>query len=62
MRGSWCVKCLEGDGRGVVTRASAEEGPGKSGRGRDPITVGKEFAEWVRGLLDVVEVRLAFPH
>ncbi|KAF5351049.1 hypothetical protein D9756_008179 [Leucocoprinus leucothites] len=41
MRGNWSVKCLEGQGKRLVTRADTI----------DPITTGTEFGQWVETLL-----------
>lgn len=48
MRGSWAVKCLEGQGKRVIDRADTV----------DVITAGKEFGKWVEVLLVVAEVRI----
>lgn len=45
MRGNWSVKCLEGQGKRLVTRADTI----------DPITTGTEFGQWVETLLAVTE-------
>lgn len=50
MRGNWGVKCLEGQGKRLVTRADTI----------DPITTGTEFGQWVETLLSVTEVRSLF--
>jgi len=48
MRGSWAVKCLEGQGKRVIDRADTV----------DVIAAGKEFGKWVEVLLVVAEVRI----
>lgn len=45
MRGNWSVKCLEGQGKRIVTRADT----------MDPISTGMEFGQWVKTLLAVAE-------
>ncbi|KXN84351.1 hypothetical protein AN958_12705 [Leucoagaricus sp. SymC.cos] len=45
MRGNWSVKCLEGQGKRLVTRADTI----------DTITTGTEFGQWVETLLAVAE-------
>ncbi|KAF9443168.1 exocyst complex component, exo70 subunit [Macrolepiota fuliginosa MF-IS2] len=45
MRGNWSVKCLEGQGKRLVTRADTV----------DAITTGTEFGQWVETLLAVTE-------
>jgi len=45
MRGNWSVKCLEGQGKRLVTRADT----------MDPISTGLEFGQWVETLLAVAE-------
>lgn len=45
MRGAWCVKCLEGQGKRVLDRAETI----------DPVLAGDEFGKWVGALLNVSE-------
>ncbi|SJL17663.1 uncharacterized protein ARMOST_21220 [Armillaria ostoyae] len=45
MRGAWCRKCLEGQGRRVLDRADTI----------DPIAAGLEFGKWAESILDVAE-------
>ncbi|KAF8653415.1 hypothetical protein AX16_003958 [Volvariella volvacea WC 439] len=45
MRGNWSKKCLEGQGKRVLDRAD----------NIDPIAAGREFAQWVKVLLDIAE-------
>lgn len=47
MRGNWSVKCLEGQGKRLITRADTV----------DAIATGTEFGQWVETLLAVTEVR-----
>jgi exocyst complex protein 7 len=47
MRGNWSVKCLEGQGKRLVTRADTI----------DAIATGIDFGQWVQSLLVVAEVR-----
>ncbi|EKM76443.1 hypothetical protein AGABI1DRAFT_63122 [Agaricus bisporus var. burnettii JB137-S8] len=46
MRGNWSVKCLEGQGKRLVTRADTI----------DAVITGTEFGQWVQSLLVVAEV------
>ena len=46
MRGTWCRKCLEAQGKRVVDRADTIDG----------VAAGKEFGQWVNNLLSVAEV------
>lgn len=46
MRGNWSVKCLESQGKRLVTRADTV----------DPISTGVDFGGWVETLLVVAEV------
>ena len=46
MRGTWSVKCLEGQGKRLVVRAEMIE----------PLTIGREFTEWVELILGTSEV------
>jgi hypothetical protein len=46
MRGSWAVKCLDGQGKRLVVRANEV----------DPRTTGREFGEWVELILGTAEV------
>jgi exocyst complex protein 7 len=48
MRGTWCRKCLEGQGKRVIDRVDSI----------DAVLAGKEFGKWVANLLSVAEVRL----
>ncbi len=52
MRVNWGVKCLEGQGKRLVTRAAES--------GVDPVSTGVEFGVWVETLLAVTEVILHF--
>ncbi|KAH6906048.1 Cullin repeat-like-containing domain protein [Coprinopsis sp. MPI-PUGE-AT-0042] len=45
MRGSWAVKCLDGQGKRLVVRANEV----------DPRTTGREFGEWVELILGTAE-------
>ncbi|KAF8148207.1 exocyst complex component, exo70 subunit [Crassisporium funariophilum] len=45
MRGSWSVKCLEGQGKRLVARADTV----------DPLATGREFREWVELMLGTAE-------
>ncbi|KAF8811734.1 hypothetical protein BYT27DRAFT_7276127 [Phlegmacium glaucopus] len=45
MRGNWSVKCLEGQGKRLVTRAETT----------DSLTTGREFTEWVELILGTSE-------
>ncbi|KAJ7598627.1 Cullin repeat-like-containing domain protein [Mycena floridula] len=46
MRGNWCCKCVEGQGKRVLDRAETI----------DPVDAGKEFGHWVEDLLTMVEM------
>ena len=46
MRGNWSVKCLEGQGKRLVARVEMVE----------PLTIGREFTEWVELILGTSEV------
>ena len=46
MRGNWSVKCLEGQGKRLVARTEMT----------DPLTIGREFTEWVELILGTSEV------
>ena len=46
MRGNWSVKCLEGQGKRLVARVEMV----------DPLTIGREFTEWVELILGTSEV------
>ncbi|TFK18960.1 exocyst complex component, exo70 subunit [Coprinopsis marcescibilis] len=45
MRGSWAVKCLDGQGKRLVVRANEV----------DPLVTGREFGEWVELILGTAE-------
>jgi exocyst complex protein 7 len=46
MRGNWSVKCLEVQGKRLIVRAEIIE----------PLTIGREFTEWVELILGTSEV------
>jgi exocyst complex component 7 len=46
MRGNWSVKCLEVQGKRLIIRAEVIE----------PLTIGREFTEWVELILGTSEV------
>ena len=46
MRGNWSVKCLEGQEKRLIIRAETV----------DPLTIGREFTEWVELILGTSEV------
>lgn len=46
MRGNWSVKCLEVQGKRLIIRAEMV----------DPLTIGREFTEWVELILGTSEV------
>ena len=46
MRGTWSVKCLEGQGKRLVAQAEMVE----------PLTTGREFTEWAEIIVGTSEV------
>lgn len=48
MRGSWCVKCLDAQGKRLVVRAGTSD--------IDPLETGREFGEWVEVILATADV------
>ncbi|PPQ98996.1 hypothetical protein CVT24_003478 [Panaeolus cyanescens] len=45
MRGNWSVKCLEGPGKRLITRADSN----------DPLETGREFKEWVELMIGTAD-------
>ncbi|RXW12990.1 hypothetical protein EST38_g12865 [Candolleomyces aberdarensis] len=48
MRGNWCVKCLDAQGKRLVVRAGTSD--------VDPLQTGREFGEWVEIILATADL------